>query len=140
MTSKNDPSREIRDKGREIWLAGLGVFSTVEEEGAKLFNKFIEKGKELEKKGENIEKKAREKVGEFEKKAKDTVDSLGTFDDLANFVEEKLSGAFEKIGVSSSAEVKELSEKVDKLSDKVAALMEKLEEEKKAAKTTPKKT
>ena len=37
----------ITEKAREIWLAGLGVFSTVEEEGSKLFNKFLENGKEL---------------------------------------------------------------------------------------------
>ena len=127
-----------KDKGREIWLAGLGVFSTVEEEGAKLFNKFIEKGKELEKRGEDLEKKARETVGKFEKKAKDKVESLGTLEDLANFVEEKLNVAFEKIGVSSHSEVKDLTEKVDKLSASVAELTEKISEEKKAPKTTKK--
>ena len=138
MFADKKSAREVKDKGKEIWLAGLGVFSTVEEEGTKLFNKFIEKGKELEKRGEDLEKKAREKVGEFEKKAKDKMESLGTLEDLANFVEEKLNVAFEKIGVSSHSEVKDLTEKVDKLSASVAELTEKILEEKKTPKTTKK--
>ena len=35
----------ITETGRDVWYAGLGVLSTVEEEGSKLFNKFVDKGR-----------------------------------------------------------------------------------------------
>ncbi len=117
---------EVTDKAREIWLAGLGIFSTVEEEGAKLFNKFLEKGKELEAKGEALEKKAKDKVS-----------SISTLDDVSKFVEEKVNLALETMGISSHAEVRQLSEKVDKLAANVEILAKKLDT---TGKTTVKTT
>jgi len=105
----------ISDKARDIWLAGLGVFSTVEEEGGKLFNKFIERGKELEKRGE-----------ELEKKAKHTVNSFASVDEITKYLEEKMNRAFEKIGISSHNEVKQLSNKVDKLTNTIESLSKKI--------------
>ena len=112
MTTKNVQDN-ITDKAREIWLAGLGVFSTIEEEGEKLFNKMKEKGQEMEGKGEKLQKKAKEKL-----------------DELPNpftYVEGALNTAFEKFGVASHKEVHELTEKVDKLTEIVAVLAKKID-------------
>ncbi len=106
---------EIKDKAREIWLAGLGLFSSAEEEGTKLFNQFLDKGKDLMKKGEEVEKKGKEKLN---------IET--TLDDISNFMKDKLNTAFETIGVSSHSEVKDLTAKVDKLTESVAELAEKL--------------
>jgi poly(hydroxyalkanoate) granule-associated protein len=105
----------ISDKARDIWLAGLGVFSTVEEEGGRLFDKFIERGKELEKKGE-----------ELEKKAKQSVNSFASLDEITKYIEEKMNRAFEKIGVSSHNEVKDLSKKVENLTNTIDSLSKKI--------------
>ena len=110
---------ELKDKAREIWLAGLGLFSSAEEEGTKLFNQFLDKGKELMKKGEEIEKKGKEKLN-----------LESTLDDISSFMKDKLNTAFETIGVSTHSEVKDLTEKVDKLTASVAELAEKLEKSK----------
>ena len=110
------PQEAVADKAREIWLAGLGVFSSIEEEGTKLFSKFVERGKEMEKKGEEVQKKAKGKIA-----------SLGNIDDISKFFEDKLNAVFDSLGVSSSTDVKELSEKVDKLTATVSALSKKLE-------------
>lgn len=127
MATEKETSKQAQDKiadrAREIWLAGLGVFSTMEEEGTKLFHSFVEKGKDLEKRGEKLEKKAREGM--------DSVSSYfagkkGELPNFTKFVEEKLNTAFEKFGVASHQEVKELGKKVDKLSDRLAELTKKL--------------
>jgi len=118
------PQEVVAEKAREIWLAGLGVFSTIEEEGTKLFNRFVEKGKDMEKKGEEIQKKA-----------KDKVTSLGTIDDISKFFEDKLNAVFDSLGVSSSSDVKDLSEKVDKLTATVNNLSKKLEDSSKVPTT-----
>ena len=113
----------IGDRAREIWLAGLGVFSTMEEEGAKMFHSFVERGKDLEKKGEEVEKRAKEGM--------DSVASYfsgkkGELPNFTKFIEEKMNTAFEKFGVASHAEVQEIGKKVDKLSEQVEQLTKKL--------------
>ncbi|MCA9731088.1 phasin family protein [candidate division KSB1 bacterium] len=103
----------ITDKAREIWLAGLGVFSTIEEEGEKLFDKMKEKGQELESKGAKLEKKAKEKIEELP--------------NPITYIEGVVNTTFEKFGVASHKEMSELTEKVDKLTEIVAVLAKKLD-------------
>ncbi len=121
----------VSDKTREIWLAGLGAFSMIEEEGEVLFNKMKKKGQELESKGEELFNKMKEKGQElegkgeeFEKKAK------AKFDEIPNpitYVEGAMNTAFEKFGVASHKEMYDLTEKVDKLTEIVAVLAKKLD-------------
>lgn len=137
MTEEKDKLKklqsEIAEKSREIWLAGLGVFSTMEEEGEKLFKKFVEKGQELEEKGEAFEKKAKEKVGSVtsyvEEKTEKLTKDVAT---LPGYVEEKLKAALNKFGASSHSQVKELNDKVDQLTEKVNQLIKNIESKSKA--------
>lgn len=117
----------VSEKAREIWLAGLGIFSTIEEEGSKLFNNFMEKGKELENKGE-----------EFEKRAKEKAEKLPSLEEIGKFVEDKVNVAFGKIGITSQNEVSDLSSKVDKLTDTVEQLVKKMEDAAKSGSKTSK--
>ena len=114
-----DTSKKIQegfsDTTREIWLAGLGVLSAVEEEGVKLYNRFVEKGEELVEKGKEFEKKDKEKG---------VSSKIG---ETAKFVEDKLKSAVERIDISSRNEMNELNDKVDKLTDAVAALAKKID-------------
>ncbi len=126
-----DVQDTLTEKAREIWLAGLGLFSTVEQEGEKLFNKFIERGRELEEKGESFEKKAKEKVEAFSSYVNEKTGKY-TNEFTANF-EDKFKSAMQTFGVSSKSEVKNLSDKVDKLADAVAGLGKKLEEKGKSS-------
>jgi poly(hydroxyalkanoate) granule-associated protein len=121
----------VSDKAREIWLAGLGAFSMIEEEGEVLFNKMKEEGQKLEGKGQDLFTKMKEKGQElegkgeeFEKKAK------AKFDEMPNplkYVEGAMNTAFDKFGVASHKEMHELTEKVDKLTEIVAVLAKKLD-------------
>ena len=128
---------DISEKSREIWLAGLGVFSTVEEEGEKLFKKFVEKGKELEEKGETFEKRAKERmdsvsafVGEKTEQLTKEVSKLS--ETVPTYFEDKLKSALSKFGASSHSQVKELNDKVDQLTEKVNELIKNLEAKSKA--------
>lgn len=114
----------IADRARDIWLAGLGLFATMEEEGTKMFHSFVEKGKDLEKKGEEFEKKAKEGM---ESVAAYFSSRQGELSKLTQFVEDKVNASLEKIGVATQDEVKDLEKKVDKLSRQVAELTKKLE-------------
>jgi len=143
-SSKKTPE-SITEKAREIWLAGLGVFSTVEEEGGKLFNKFIERGRELEARGETFEKKAKDRVdsltayvSERTSKLSDEV-SAKFSESMPAFLEENFRKTLEAFGLSSRSEVKELSKKVDKLVETVAKLTREVQEGGKQTTPRPKK-
>ena len=43
--------RELAGAGREVWLAGLGVFALAGEEGSELFARLVKAGEKLEKRG-----------------------------------------------------------------------------------------
>ena len=129
-TTKKIPE-EIVEKTREIFLAGLGLFATVEEEGSALFNKFLEKGKEFTRKGEELEKKGKE----FTSEKKEELSKR--FDEFYKSIETRIRSTLENIGISSRDEIKELEEKVDKLAERLAAIEEKLDQSvKTGAKTT----
>lgn len=130
----------LTDKARDIWLAGLGVFSTIEEEGERLFNQFLEKGKDLESRGETFEKKAKEKVESLtayvsERSSKITEEVTARVNTLVPpIVEEKFQSALESFGIPTRNEVRALNEKVDKLNQSLEDLSKKLEDVLKAAK------
>jgi len=121
----------VTDKAREIWLAGLGAFSMIEEEGEVLFDKMKKEGQKLEGKGEEFFNKMKEKGqelegkgAEFEKKAKAKIDEIPN---PLTYVEGAMNTAFEKFGVASHKEMHDLTEKVDKLTEIVAVLAKKLD-------------
>jgi poly(hydroxyalkanoate) granule-associated protein len=123
---------DVSEKSREIWLAGLGVFSTVEEEGEKLFKRFVEKGKELEEKGETFEKRAKERVDSVTSYVGEKTDQLTKevsklSETVPTYFEDKLKSALSKFGASSQSQVKELNDKVDQLTEKVNELIKNLE-------------
>lgn len=124
----------IADKAREIWLAGLGALSAVEEEGSKFYNNLVDRGAEFEKRGkkqvDSIYKDINDRFKDLEKRITDT---YGKAEDK---VEDNMAHLVKKMGVPSREEVKDLSSKVEKLMKKVDELSKKIEHgEKQTAKT-----
>jgi poly(hydroxyalkanoate) granule-associated protein len=125
----------ISKTSRELWLAGLGVFSTIDKEGTKLFNRFVEKGRLVVENGKTAAvKKDGEPEGTFvsEKVDQFTHGVLVRFDGAAEYVRKKIFGPAEHEVEVSHDEMKTLSEKVDKLTESVASLVQKMEESTKA--------
>lgn len=120
---------------REIWLAGLGVFSTIDKEGTRLFSKFVERGRNVVEDGKTMATKKNgepaptylgEKVDQF------THDILARLDDAAQYVQKKIfpSGEPEK---ASRRELHELADRVEKLANSVATLVQKMDDKEKFA-------
>ncbi|MFQ5570988.1 MAG: phasin family protein [Rhodothermales bacterium] len=139
---------DLGERGRDIWLAGLGALSTVEKEGTRLFHSLVEKGEVWEKEGRKklgaAKKKfdaAKEKVGttvgEVAKKGK--VPS-GVDEKLFSTVEASVERALQRLGVPTRAEVKDLAGKVDALSGQVATLATVIEKGKGGAAASDGKT
>lgn len=120
---------EVSERSRDIWLAGLGAFATVEEEGNKFFNTLVTKGKEREEKG----RKQIDKVYDKVRKSRD--DFSEQVKDLAHSIDTRFEAVLDRVGIPTRKEVEELMNKVDKLSTQVHKLSENLEKKDKSEKT-----
>jgi len=124
-----DIQKELADRGRDVWLAGLGALATVEEEGSKLFTRLVERGKELENASAKQIDEMSERAADQQKKAIERAEesTLAAQTAFANTVDK----ALERFGVPTRSEVSTLSEKVDLLSKQIDALSKNIEKESK---------
>lgn len=125
---KNLPD-EVTGRAREIWLAGLGALRRLEEEGDKVFETLVERGKSYEEKRRDQFEDATENLRERQEEL--TRDVTKRLDDATKSVEkavsDTLSGTLGRIGVPTREEVRGLSRRVGELSEKLEALSEMLE-------------
>jgi poly(hydroxyalkanoate) granule-associated protein len=124
-----DLQKELADRGRDVWLAGLGALATVEEEGSKLFTRLVERGKEIESASAKQIDEMSERAADQQKKAIERAEenTLAAQTAFANTVDK----ALERFGVPTRSEVSTLSEKVDLLSKQIDALSKNIEKESK---------
>ncbi|NBC85000.1 MAG: DUF2188 domain-containing protein [Bacteroidetes bacterium] len=115
---------ELTERGREIWLAGLGALSRVEEEGDKVFKTLVERGRDYE-------DKRRQQIDDATSSLKKRQDALTSdvsqrIDDATKTVEDvvnrTVNSTLGRIGVPTRHEVQGLSDKVGELSRKLDAL------------------
>lgn len=127
-----DLPNELSERGREVWLAGLGALSRVEEEGEKIFKSLVERGEEFEARGRKQIEDSLGALMEQQKRATDTVSTATkTVTDAAQSVERAVSNTLTdtlgRVGMPTRDEVEALSGKVSKLSEKLDALSAVLE-------------
>jgi poly(hydroxyalkanoate) granule-associated protein len=100
---------ELVDSAHRIWLAGLGALSTAQQEGSKVFDRLVERGKDVEAKTKDQASQAREK-------AESAWSSVG------DKVDEKLTSALNRLGVPTRDEIRNLTQKIEELNAKVEQL------------------
>jgi len=133
MTTKQDTPQseslqdELTERGREVWLAGLGALATVEEEGTKLFNRLVDRGQEFEDERRSELEEATEKVREQGDEALTQLEEAS--EETQSVVSESVNAALERFGVPTQAEVDDLADKVDHLSQQVENLAQSLSED-----------
>ncbi|WP_103020826.1 phasin family protein [Salinibacter altiplanensis] len=126
---------EVSGRAREIWLAGLGALERLEQEGDKVFETLVERGR-------HYEDARRDQIEEATETLRDQQATLAEdvtqrLDDATQSVEEAvsdtLSGTLGQLGVASRSEVRDLSRRVGELSKKLDALSEMLTAQQTAA-------
>lgn len=117
--SKGSLPEELTERGREVWLAGLGAMAAAEEEGTKLFNSLIERGKSYESQGREQLEEVAETATEQQQALSERVEST---------IAETVEVALERFGVPTQSEVKTLSRQLDRLTKKVEQLTKALDE------------
>jgi poly(hydroxyalkanoate) granule-associated protein len=117
-------AKSVKDSAQHIWLAGMGAFSKVQEEGTKAFEALVKEGQSLQRKTQAV---AEEKIGEVTGKMTamaGTVQAKANqnWDKLESIFEARTAKAMSKLGVPTAKDVEALVERVDALAAAVAKL------------------
>lgn len=106
-------SQTVQESAHLIWLAGLGAFAKVGEEGGKLFETLI-------KEGEKVEKRARKATADTLEEAREQTDAArgkvaDTWDKVEQIFEDRLARVLGRLGIPNRDDLLELTRRVDAL-------------------------
>lgn len=118
--------QDVTESARKVWLAGLGTVAIAEErgtslwnEGAKLFNQLIDRGRGLEMRGQKqvdkVTSEVETRVGKVSKKVGEVVD-------------QQLGNVMNRVGVPTKNEIETLTLRVAQLTEQVDRLVPMLAE------------
>ncbi|MGC5699982.1 phasin family protein [Pseudomonas sp. NFXW11] len=117
---QSTPLSEVKSYARKIWLAGLGAYAKIGQEGSEYFQELIKEGQSVEKKGKKV-------VTEQLEAANTQIDSVkgdvSTFkgrvevqlDKVEKAFDSRVASALNRIGIPSKHDVETLSAKLDEL-------------------------
>ncbi|MFJ4441427.1 phasin family protein [Pseudomonas sp. NPDC089422] len=114
----------VEKYSRKIWLAGLGIYSKIDQDGPKLFDSLVKDGEKAEKQA----KKTAEDVAETAKSSTTSRVSgvkdraLGKWSELEEAFDKRLNSAISRLGVPSRNEIKALHQQVDSLTKQIEKL------------------
>ncbi|MBD8568652.1 phasin family protein [Pseudomonas syringae] len=118
---------EVEKYSRQIWLAGLGAYSKISNDGSKLFETLVKDGEKAEKQTKAEAQKQIDEVKDTTKAAKSRVGdvkdmALGKWNELEGAFDKRLNSAISRMGVPSRNEVQALHSKVDQLTQQIEQL------------------
>jgi poly(hydroxyalkanoate) granule-associated protein len=104
----------IKDSAQQIWLAGLGAFAKMQQEGSKAFEALVKDGAGMQKKTQQA---AEETLAQAQARMAGFANEFGTkaagqWGKLENIFEERVGRALEKMGYPSPAEYAALQARV----------------------------
>lgn len=112
---------------QQIWQAGLGAFSIAEQEGGKVFSKLVKEGTDMQKrtrrlaeiKVSGVTDSVTKMAGSMSKQAS------GSWDKIEQVFEDRVSRTLASLGVPTSMDIRDLTKRIEQLSQTVTALSEK---------------
>lgn len=106
----------VLDSAHKIFLAGLGTVKTVGDESGELFDRLVERGKDLEAQGKKGLRTWRKELEKTTSKVEGRVDRLG------DRIDDQVTNALHRLGVPTRTEIQTLTRRVEELSRKVDKL------------------
>jgi poly(hydroxyalkanoate) granule-associated protein len=111
---------DVRSYARKIWLAGLGAYAKVGQEGSEYFQELIEAGQAVEKKGKKV---VTEKLVAANVEIDEAATQVSSFkgrvevqlDKVEKAFDSRVASALNRIGIPSKHDVETLSAKLDEL-------------------------
>ncbi len=112
-TRVQDLGKDVKNAGRQVWLAGLGAVESVDQTSRGLFSDLVNRGRRFEDR----------ELPALEDRFRKVGDRIAAFRDrLEHDVEERLSSTLQRFGVPDRDEVHDLIERIEKLTRKVEGL------------------
>jgi len=118
MADQDDkPQDRIKDSAHQIWLAGLGAFAKMQEEGSKAFEALVKDGMGVQKKTQQA---AEETLAQAQARMSGFASEFGSraaggWGKLENIFEDRVARALEKLGIPSAGDVAALQARVEAL-------------------------
>ncbi|MGN8121945.1 phasin family protein [Pseudomonas sp. 22082] len=111
---------DVKSYARKIWLAGLGTYTKVGQEGSEYFQELIKAGQTVEKKGKKAVTEKLEAANAEIDEAKSEVSSFKgrvevQLDKVEKAFDTRVASALNRIGIPSKHDVETLSAKLDEL-------------------------
>lgn len=111
---------EVKSYARKIWLAGLGAYTKVGQEGSEYFQELVKAGQSVEKKGKKVVTEQLEAANSQIDNVKSDVTSLRgkvevQLDKVERAFDTRVASALNRIGIPSKHDVETLSAKLDEL-------------------------
>ena len=111
---------DVKSYARKIWLAGLGAYTKVGQEGSEYFQELIKAGQTVEKKGKKVVTEKLEAANAEIDEAKSEVSSFKgrvevQLDKVEKAFDTRVASALNRIGIPSKHDVEALSAKLDEL-------------------------
>ena len=111
---------DVKSYARKIWLAGLGAYAKVGQEGGEYFQELIKAGQTVEKKGKKAVSEKLEAANAEIDEAKGEVSSFKgrvevQLDKVEKAFDSRVASALNRIGIPSKHDVETLSAKLDEL-------------------------
>ena len=111
---------DVKSYARKIWLAGLGAYTKVGQEGSEYFQELVAAGQTVEKKGK---KAVSEKLLAANAEIDDAATQVSSFkgrvevqlDKVEKAFDNRVASALNRIGIPSKHDVEALSAKLDEL-------------------------
>ena len=124
-TGAKDTGQRVLDSSHQIWLAGLGAFSRVQQEGGKVFEALVKQGEKLQQRTKQVAAEtAAAARGAATTKAKEIQQMAGgTWDKLEQVFEDRVARTLAKLGVHTQNDVQQLAARVDQLAEAVNKLL-----------------
>ena len=104
---------DLKDSAYKIWLAGLGALASAGEEGSKMFDRLVDRGREYDSRGRDEARKQYEG-------ARNTAGDL--FSTWTEKLDETITQALHRIGVPTRDEIRNLTLRVEELNAKIEQL------------------
>ncbi|MEM1181027.1 MAG: phasin family protein [Acidobacteriota bacterium] len=109
----NQVGNNVRDLGRDVWLAGLGAVGTLDERRREVFTDLVDRGQKMDGKLDF----------EVLKPVNDVADRVKGFGErLERRVEDGMATALRRLGMPARNDVETLIERVERLTEKVEGL------------------
>jgi poly(hydroxyalkanoate) granule-associated protein len=111
---------DVKSYARKVWLAGLGAYAKVGQEGSEYFQELIKAGQIVEKKGKKVVAEKLEAANSEIDEAKSEVSTYKgkvelQLDKVEKAFDTRIASALNRIGIPSKHDVETLSAKLDEL-------------------------